>query len=182
MARSYYSRIHRDFGRDMWGGNWNEEEQFAFFARPFEKGMRIGISSDREEALYGAVTNGAELRVQHEPAGAPAADPPATEAMGPEDLFLRAFGAWRCGDREVFVGVRRIVVASRDADVVCNEVTLEPGGGAKVRVKCTSVRDDDEGVVPAGTGARWTGAGLLIDLGGREISFDGRGCRRKTGR
>lgn len=182
MARSYYSRIHKGFDRDLYGFQQPEEEQFAFFSRPFETGMQIDITSDRSEALFGAVTKGAELRVQHEPPGAPAADPPATAAMGPDDLFLRAFGAWRCGDRDVFVGVRRVVVATRDADAVCNAVTLEPGGGPKVRVKCSSVRDDGEGVLPAGTGDRWTRDGLVIDLGGRDIAFDGRGCRRARGR
>jgi hypothetical protein len=181
-ARAYYSRIHQGFGRDMFGGNWDEEEQFAFFSRPFETGMRIDISSDREEALYGAVTNGAELRVQHEPAGAPAADPAPTADTPPEDLFLRSFGAWRCGDRNVFVGVRRMVVATREADAVCNAVTTEAGGGTKVRVKCSSVRDDGEGVLPAGTGARWSNEGLLIDVGSDRISFDGRSCRRSSGR
>ncbi len=181
MARAYYQRLHKGFGRDMYGGRWNEEEQFAFFARPFEKGMRIDLSSDRDEALYGAQSNGAEVRIAGEPAGLPNPDPP-PEGATADDLFLRSFGAWRCGDRDVFVGVRRIVVATREADAVCNSVNLESAGGTRVRIKCTSVRDDDEGVLGPGVPARWTNDGLVMDVRATNISFDGASCRRQTGK
>jgi hypothetical protein len=181
MARAYYQRLHQGFGRDMYGGRWEEEEQFAFFARPFEKGMRIDISSDRDEALYGAQSNGAEVRVAGEPAGAPGADGP-PEGLPAEDLLLRSFGAWRCGDRDVFVGVRRVVVATREADAVCNAVHLDSAGGTRVRVRCSSVRDDDEGVLGPGVPARWTNEGFVLDARAGGMSFDGTGCRRQTGK
>jgi hypothetical protein len=166
----------------MFGGRWEEEEQFAFFSRPYETGMRVYLSSDRDEALFGAQTNGMELRIQREPAGDPEPDPPPSEAMSADDLFLRSFGQWRCGDKTIFVGVRRIVFATRETDAVCRGVSVESAGDARIRVKCRAVTGDHEDVLSPGTPARYTERGFLLEVQPTAMRLDGTGCRRFAGK
>ena len=181
MARSYYSRLHAGFGRDMFGGRWPEEEQFAFFERPNTKGMRIHISADRDRALYGALTNGAELRVAGEPEGAPAADP-SPDGLSADDLLLRAFGSWSCGRLSLLFGVRRIVVTNGEYDTVCGAIAADPASGRRTRVRCGAVTGDSDPVIGAETAARWRDSGIPLEVSTTAITFDGSACRRAAPR
>jgi len=180
LARSYYSRLHQGFGRDMFGGRWNEEEQFAFFERPHDRDMRVHISADRDEALYGALTNGAELRVAGEPAGRPAPDP-APAGLSADDLLLRAFGSWSCGPRLVLFGVRRIVVVSGGLDAVCGGIAADPASGARTRIRCGEITGDFAEVLGADAD-RWRSSGIPLEVSGAGITFDGTACRRANPR
>lgn len=181
MARSYYSRLHTGFGRDMFGGRWPEEEQFAFFDRPRDKGMRIHISADRNEALYGALTNGAELRVVGEPAGAAAPDP-SPAGLSADDLLLRAFGSWSCGRRSLLFGVRRIVVESGGFDAVCGAIAADPASGPRTRVRCGNLTGDYADVLGEETATRWRDSGVALEVSTNAIAFDGQPCRRASPR
>lgn len=181
MARSYYSRLHAGFGRDMFGGQWPEEEQFAYFDRPRDKGMRIHISADREEALYGALTNGAELRVAGEPEGAPAADPSAS-GLSADDLLLRAFGSWSCGRRSLLFGVRRIVVESGGLDAVCGAIAADPATGPRTRIRCGALTGDFAEVLGEETATHWRESGIPLEVSATSITFDGAACRRSSPR
>ncbi|MBI2895668.1 MAG: hypothetical protein HYY06_19075 [Deltaproteobacteria bacterium] len=184
QARSFYQRLHRGFGRDMFGGVWAEEEEFAYYDRPIEKTTRIHISADRDRALYGAATSGAPLRVHGEPEGRPRPDPaPGAASHSADDLFLRSFGQWSCGSRDVFIGVRRIVIGNARTDAVCGAVRIEGAGAGQIRVKCSGVTGDHEEVLGAGEAARLVEQGLVIGVGpGSALSFDGAACRRSSRR
>lgn len=181
LARSYFSRLHQGFGRDMFGGRWNEEEQFAFFERPHDRDMRIHVSADRDEALFGALTNGAELRVAGEPAGRPAPDP-APAGLSADDLLLRAFGSWSCGSRTILFGVRRLVVVSGGLDAVCGAIAADPATGARTRIRCGAITGDFAEVLGAETTARWRDSGIPLEVSASAIQFDGAACRRANPR
>lgn len=178
----FYSRLTQPYEatRRRFGGVFADYGRIGVFRASRAHLLQIDIGKG-EHATVAVRTGGAPLRVRGEPDGPIASDPPLPDFADGTDRFLRAFGAYRCGNVKVEVNVRSIVWTHAEVQTECRRIALSPAGAdGAARVVCGEIvgREADLGA----RAARYRSEGLIVRGIGPNAEIDGQRCTLEVAR